>query len=304
MPLSPAEQELAGFLKPAFNQEAFRVDRRRPFTFICGGNDQDGISALRQQFLAHLRASTSPILPVLAEKAFPHQLVERNLQEFESYLASAADCVLIFVESPGSFAETGLFAALKKVRKKTFIINTRDESMKDSFLNLGPIKLIHRKSNFDRVHCLDKKEVTLQDAKDIVQFILKNCTKYKHALVFQPKDKFTELEVRLQLACVHMAVTLLRAGTASLTTAILREHFGNVDSLTVERCLSLLTGIDALGRQDELYFNPNPQAFMDDALICSTNFSVDEVRAKTLGWQAKNNGQVAVFLREQRGIDI
>jgi hypothetical protein len=36
-------------------------------------------------------------------------LVERNLQKFEEFLASAAECILVFVESPGSFAETGLF---------------------------------------------------------------------------------------------------------------------------------------------------------------------------------------------------
>jgi hypothetical protein len=101
-----------------------------------------------------------------------------------------------------------------------------------------------------------------------------------------------------------MTVTLLRAGTASLTTAILREHFGHVDAVTVQRYLSLLIGIEALGRQDDIYFNPNPLGFKDDVLICSTNFSVDEVRAKTLGWQVKNNVQVAVFLREHRGIDI
>src|SRR5579863_4643458 len=120
MPLSPDEQNLAGYLKPAFNREAFRVDRRRPFIFVCGGNDRNGISALRQQFLTHLRGPAPTIFPVLAEKAFPHQLVERNLQEFETFLASTADCILIFVESPGSFAETGLFAALKEIRKKTF----------------------------------------------------------------------------------------------------------------------------------------------------------------------------------------
>lgn len=301
---SGAEETLAEYLSPAFNKEAFRVDRRRPFTFICGGSEQSGVPALRQQFLTHLRSSTPLIFPVLAENAFLHQLVERNLQEFETFLASTADCVLIFVESPGSFAETGLFAALKKIRKKTFVVNTRKESRRDSFLNQGPIKLIYKKSDFDKVHCLDGETVTPQDANDILQFILKNCTKYKNALVFHRKHKFTDLDLRLQLASVYMAVSLSWAATAALTTAVLRKFFGGVDAARIERYLSLLKSIDVVGRQDEIYFTTSAEPFKNDTLISSTDFSVDEVRAKTLSWHAENDSQVAVFLREQRGVGI
>jgi hypothetical protein len=85
---------------------------------------------------------------------------------------------------------------------------------------------------------------------------------------------------------------------------VLREYFRAVETESIERFLSLLKGIDALGRQDELYFNPNVEAFKSDPLICTTDFSVDELKAQTLGWQAANNSQVAVFLREHCGIDI
>ncbi len=291
-------------MSPAFKKQAFRVDRRRPLTFICGGNNHNGVPALRLQFLAHLARSTPPILPVLAEKAFPHQLIERNLQRFEEFLASAADCVLIFVESPGSFAETGLFAALPKVIRKTFVVNTRGESRENSFLTLGPIKLIRKESLFDSVFYLEGQVLTPRDAQGIIDTILRTLPKFENTLVFHPPDKFTELELRLQLACVHMTVTLLWAASASLVTLVLREYFGAVDTERIETFLSLLKSIDALGRQDEIYFNPNPEPFRSDVLIYSTHFSVEEVRTQTLGWQAENNSQVAVFLREQRRIDI
>lgn len=219
-------------------------------------------------------------------------------------MASTADCVLIFVESPGSFAETGLFAALKKIRKKTFVVNTRKQSQKDSFLNQGPIRLIYKKSDFDKVHCLDGETVTPQDANDILQFILKNCTKYKNSLVFHPEHKFTDLELRLQLASVYMAVTLLWAATAALTTAVLRKRFADVDAARIERYLSLLKSIDVVGRHDEIYFTTSTKPFINDFLISSIDFLLDEVRAKTLNWHAENNSQVAVFLREQRGVGI
>jgi hypothetical protein len=101
-----------------------------------------------------------------------------------------------------------------------------------------------------------------------------------------------------------MTVTLLWAATAPLATAVLREHFSDVEEEMVERYLSLLTSIDALGRYDELYFNPNRELFKGDPLILSTDFSLDEVRAQTLEWVSENSVQAAVFLREQRGIGI
>lgn len=299
-----AERKLAGLLSPAFKKESFRVDRSRPLTFVCGGKNDKGSLALRLQFLRHLAGSTPRILPVLSEKAFPHQLIERNLQVFETFLASAADCVLIFVESPGSFAETGLFAALRKIRRKTFVVNTRDKSCEDSFLNLGPIKLIRRRSQFDTVFCLDETVVTPEDAQRIIASILKTVPKYENALVFHPTEKFTKLQLRLQLACVHAAVTLMWAGSAPLVISVLREHFRAVEGERIEGLLSLLTSLEILQRQDEIYFNPSAEPFTNDALIQSTDFSVDAMKAQTLGWQAENDSHVAVFLREQRGIDI
>jgi hypothetical protein len=300
-PTSADQVNLADLLSPAFAKEAFRVDRSKPFTFVCGGNEPD---ALRHQFLRLVTTPPLQIVPVLAERTFAHQLLERNLQRFEEFLASAAQCVLIFVESPGSFAETGLFAALNTVVKKTLVINTREDARKNSFLNHGPIKLIRKESDFDDNLDLADKVVTQADATRIVDFILATCPKYEKALVFHPKAKFTDLELRLQLGCVHLAVTLMSAGSAELVTSVLQAHFRAADANVVERLLSLLTGIDLLARSDELYFNDRSRDLKDDALIRSVDFPFEDVRARALEWHDRNNSQVTTFLREQRGIDI
>lgn len=304
MSFTSAEVVLADVLSPAFEKVAFRVDRSRPLTFVCGGNDHDGVKALRNQFLEHIATPPVRIVSVLAERAFPHQLIERNLQKFESFLADAADCVLIFVESAGSFAETGLFAGLPKIVEKTLVVNTKEDSGAVSFLNLGPIKLIRKSSRFDAAFDLPNNTVTAADADEIVKIILSTYPKFRNALVFHPEKNFTNLALRLQLSCVHIAVTLIHAGSASLITSVLRRHFSAVEEDTVERFLSLLTSITLLQREDELYFNPSADGLKDDFLISSVNFSVDNVRARTLEWQEQNNSQVAVFLREKRGIDI
>ena len=201
------EDELASLLAPAFQKESFRVDRTRPLTFVCGGTNNNGIRALRYQFLDHAANPPLRIVPLLAEQTFFHQLVERNLQKFEEFLASTADCVLIFVESPGSFAETGLFAGLETVICKTFIVNTRHEAEKPSFLNTGPIKLIRNKSQFDTVFELAEKVVSASDAGGIVTRILSMYPRYEKALVFQPERQRLHILIHsqhvLQIACSY-----------------------------------------------------------------------------------------------------
>jgi len=306
MAQAPAKAEqLASLLTSAFQKEAFRVDRSRPLTFVCGGNNSKGRTALRHQFLDKVNKPPLSVIPVLAEETFAHQLVERNLQKFEEFLAHTADCVLIFVESPGSFAETGLFAALKRTRGKTFIVNTRKEAASNSFLNTGPIKLIRKHSDFDTVFELQEECVSDLDAKSIVERIISTCPKYGNALVFHPPEKrFTNLDIRLQLGCVHLTVSLMRAVSADLVTSVLRQYFREVDSEVIGMLLSLLKGIGLLGRADELYFNASTEGLKNDALIKSVSFSEDQLRARALEWQAQNNSHAATFIREKLGVDL
>lgn len=269
-----------------------------------GGNDRNGERALRYQFLDCVTAGALRIVPVLAENTFVHQLVEQNLMKFGQFLADTADCVLIFVESPGSFAETGLFAALDRVIEKTFVVNTREKAAQISFLNTGPIKLIRKKSLFDSIFELTEKGVTPTEAEGIIGRIISTCPKYQNALVFHPEKKFSDLQMRLQLGCVYVSVTLAYAASSDLVTAILRRHFKDVDPEIIERLLSILTGIKLLERSDELYFNPRPGGLLDDEFVRSAAFAQENVRAKALDWHAENNSQATVFLREKLHIGI
>jgi hypothetical protein len=81
-PTFAEEAKLAGLLSPAFDKEAFRVNRSLPITFVCGGNNSNGNIALRHQFLEKISKAPRQILSVLAERAYPHQQIVRNLHEF------------------------------------------------------------------------------------------------------------------------------------------------------------------------------------------------------------------------------
>jgi hypothetical protein len=118
------------------------------FVFVCGGKIGNGETSLRQQFIQWAEHNLPNFICLLAEDALKDGFVVGrrkfiDLARFESVIAGIADCVLIFPESPGSFAETGFFSNSKKIRDKTLVINPIDKQ-KDSFLNMGPIHTIDR----------------------------------------------------------------------------------------------------------------------------------------------------------------
>jgi len=120
--------------------------------FVCGGPVGPGENSVRQQFLDWARTNVPDCRFFLAEAAIaalnsrpPEKF--RNLSKFEALLATLANCVILFPESVGSWAETGVFSTLGNVREKCLIANSQAEQG-DSFLNLGPIHQIDSWSRY------------------------------------------------------------------------------------------------------------------------------------------------------------
>lgn len=65
-----------------------------------------------------------------------------DLLTLETYLARSVRAIVICLESPGSIAELGAFAASLELRPKIVIVNNRLYKDKRSFINDGPIRLV------------------------------------------------------------------------------------------------------------------------------------------------------------------
>jgi hypothetical protein len=122
--------------------------------FVCGG-PIGGSLTVRQQFLDWAAAELPNCKVFVAEEAARDLLSDEqsrplNLSKFEKFLANVADCVIVFPESVGSWAETGYFSAEPDVRQKCLIANCFSEQ-RDSFLNLGPIHQIEQSSRYKKV---------------------------------------------------------------------------------------------------------------------------------------------------------
>ena len=138
---------------------SLRVDRckiaKTPnLIFLCGGPTAIGASCrsfFNQYLLNNKPAWTERV--TLAEdvntwfnkdNAFP------DLLEFENYLAHLADVIVLFVESPGSIAELGAFAASDTLRPKLLAVRNTFYASEQSFIADGPIRKI-RNTNDESV---------------------------------------------------------------------------------------------------------------------------------------------------------
>lgn len=65
-----------------------------------------------------------------------------DLLGLEEILANSVDAIVIFPESPGSFAELGAFSGNQHLRHKTICVCEEDYKKALSFINVGPIKIL------------------------------------------------------------------------------------------------------------------------------------------------------------------
>ncbi|KAB7739266.1 hypothetical protein F2P47_12555 [Parvibaculum sedimenti] len=126
------------------------VQRNSHIVFVCGGS---AAKDMRPRFLSYATEELPHLRTFLAEVAQKDYITHpepafHNIAEFEDIIGEVSDCVVLFPESPGSYAELGYFAKNEELRKKLLVVNRTDLQGQDSFIALGPIELIDRHSNF------------------------------------------------------------------------------------------------------------------------------------------------------------
>ncbi len=206
-----AGQQLLASVREVFKEKRVYHRKHRFIVFVCGGKLGEESKSLRKQFIDWAQHNLPEFICLLAEDALKDTFAGEgrifvNLAKFESVVAEVADCVLIFPESAGSFAETGFFANSKEVRKKTLVVNQLGLQTEESFLNLGPIDTI------DRFSFLKPILINVQEAADFtpVGQRLKERVKWpenRERLHYQP---FGQLNFKQKLLVVFEVLRILR----------------------------------------------------------------------------------------------
>ena len=143
---------------------SLRVHAPSSVVFLCGGVVDPSLSdpvMLRDAFLRIATVSAPKYTIILAEDAKP-LVVDAgydNLLRFESDIAQVVGQILLFVESPGSLAELGAFAALETVSPRLLVVLDEHYYNQTSFVKQGPLRYLETKEGEESIVALDRAHV-------------------------------------------------------------------------------------------------------------------------------------------------
>lgn len=128
-------------------------NRKKVSIFLCGADIKNHETA-RSKMAAIL--SHYPRYELLyPEDLFDDLLAgqgQHSLLKLESILADNVDAIVLFPESPGSFAEIGAFSNNEKLAQKMIVLSNKKYKSNKSFINYGPYRLIKSSKTGKVVH--------------------------------------------------------------------------------------------------------------------------------------------------------
>lgn len=110
------------------------------YVFLCGGSAKGCVRNKIRRFL-----EDNHIQVLYPEDLFMEMMnrdKNANLIEYENKLADSVDAVVLICESEGAAAELGAFVQLDRIIDKLYIGIKYKERRNNSFIRLGPVKLL------------------------------------------------------------------------------------------------------------------------------------------------------------------
>lgn len=128
----------------------------------------DDLRLARPRFFRSIK--DVPDLTVRMPEGLFDDLLEKkayDLLGLEEMLAHSVDAIVIFPESPGSFAELGAFSGNEALRKKTICVCEAKYKNQLSFINVGPIKILKNVKRSRVMYC-KYKDLSISSESQLV----------------------------------------------------------------------------------------------------------------------------------------
>ncbi len=261
-------------LKRYFTRGDLFFTRDSHLCFVCGaGGDtlpNSDEPSLRALFIRHIdQRGDQKIVCVRAETAATDLLRQpderkTNISLFEKTIADTVDSVLIFPESPGSYAELGFFSAYEPISKKT-LVAIKAEYQVGSFLTLGPIHSIARVSDFAPIPFSIAAPIEDQMPKIAARLLGDHQTRpYRDRLELLT---WKDYDSRKQLAIIDEIVDIVGIITEVDLRYVIYEIFGAYDISKLRLQLSLLYATNRIDRNDDgdVIAKPRQNSFIEGA---------------------------------------
>ena len=294
---NPAGESLLESLREVFKNKKIFHRKDRFILFVCGGEIENEGDSLRSRFISWAEENLQEFVCLVAEEALKDSFAEEgltfvNLAKFELIIGEVADCVLIFPESAGSYAEVGFFAN-SKIREKTLVINPFELQTEDSFLNLGPILTINERSTL-------KPTVLLIDVDGRPDFApirtrLIERVKRPRYRVRLPYVMFGSFSFKQKLSVVFEVLRFLRlANLATLRETLVACFGGNPKNQDLKHLLRILLAAKFIQRRDDGFFMVTPEV----ALLDVEHLEIEQVFAQIDFFYKKHSPELYEALTE------
>ena len=243
----PTGRELLKRVAQQFSGTGTYLLRDSNIVFVCGGT---GDGYMRPRFCEYARTEIPHLRIFLAEDAQKDYVTHaepefHNVGEFEDIIGEVSDCVVLFPESPGSFAELGYFARSIRLRKKLLVVNDLDLQGQDSFISLGPINLVDNHSLFRpaiQIQYGEEPQFHLIKERISKRISGKNRKRFQHS-------NYSDLELREKFFIIFEIINLFQAITFDGVTYAFRSVFRNVNRVETIRLLSILVAAQLVERR-------------------------------------------------------
>lgn len=219
-----------------------------------------------------------------------------ELANLESEAIHNAYTILLFPESPGSFAELGFFSAIKKTRDKILVLNNFIFYNKETYVN-ELIKLVHEdKQHEPLLYIEDNKEKTFSECIERLTYGFKDVDKYKESVIIPIEDIDIEM---LKLSFMYEIIKYLPYLSTSELTIILRHIYKekgietkNLDKY-ISSMISLLVVSNLIKREkinEKFFFRVSDENYN---LFDYTEFTENEHKMKL---------KVSMSIKKERGV--
>jgi hypothetical protein len=286
------------------SEKAF-VLRDSKIVFVCGGpvgGTAPPPNTMRRHFLDYAKLHLDHLRIFLAENAeqdfITHDEPEfHNIAEFEELIAEVSDCIVIFPESAGSYAELGFFSKNENLRAKILVAPDATRQGDDSFMHRGPINLIDQNSKFSPAVQIDYTNHTFEPIKQRLEKRIVGRKRKQFAFT-----TYANLTVREKLFAICEILKIFSALSFEGINYAFRSVFTNVSKNEVKRLLSILIAAGLVRRIDSkeqhFYFEPKQSSFME-----FDNFNLVEIQLEILDYYIAEFPQLANLIQEARHVN-
>jgi hypothetical protein len=295
--LHPKAKVLLKRVAQAFCEQDAFILQDSNIVFVCGGPMDDGRN-MRPQFCKYARTELKDFRIFLAEDAQKDYVLHiepefHNIAEFEKIIGEVSTCVILFPESPGSFAELGYFAGIDKLRRKLLIVSNAALQGRDSFIALGPIDRADADSKFKKAIQLPYSH---KSKFDLVKERLDERVPSHNRKRFRAQQ-YRDLTIQQKFYSVFEIIFLFQAVEFEAVEYVFRSIWTNANRTEIHQLLSILVAADYVrrGGQERNYFCVNREA---RSFFELKGLNVKGFKMRVLDFYEEHYPEVAEIVRE------